>query len=138
VAETGYEPRETLAARRASHARALGPLEGVAKSQFSMHGSSFQKSNASSLTFPKRATVWRGGLGGRLLAICSRDHASFKITFCAIALRAKTFQLSQLPLKARALSQMPALGAGPSKRKWYKISTFEIVDLAEMFWVAVY
>ena len=53
------------------------------------------------------------------------------------ALRAKTFQLSQLPLKARALSQMAALGAAPSKRKWYKISTFEIVDLAEMFWVAV-
>ena len=53
------------------------------------------------------------------------------------ALRAKTFQLSQLHLKARALSQMAALGAAPSKRKWYKISTFEIVDLAEMFWVAV-
>ena len=32
---------------------------------------------------------------------------------------------------------MTALGAAPSKRKWYKISTLEIVDLAEIFWFAV-
>ena len=32
---------------------------------------------------------------------------------------------------------MPVLGAGPSKQKWYKISTFEPVDLGEIFWLAV-
>jgi hypothetical protein len=32
------------------------------------------------------------------------------------ALPARTFHLSQLPLAARALSQMPATMAGPSKR----------------------
>jgi len=32
---------------------------------------------------------------------------------------------------------MTALGAAPSKQKWYKISTIETLDLAEMFWVAV-
>jgi hypothetical protein len=52
---------------------------------------------------------------------------------------AKTFQLSQLPLTARALSQMPAPRAGPStcKRKWYKMSSFQRVDLGEMSWLAV-
>ena len=53
------------------------------------------------------------------------------------SLRAKIFQLSQLRLKARALSRMPAPRAGPSKQKWYKMSTFEPVDLGEMFWLAV-
>ena len=53
------------------------------------------------------------------------------------ALLSRTFRLSQLTLKASALSQMPAMVAGSSKRNQGKADSGELVDLAEILWLGV-
>ena len=78
-------------------------------------------------------------LGGRTLAglVLCGGAASALRTIERSSLRAKIFQLTQLPPTAGASSQMSTLGEGLRIRKWYSMCTFQKVDSGKIFRLAV-